>query len=200
MVALADAPTSRLNTSSNNLDEPTSCIHQVKFKDTSDWGIGDSIIKAFCYGKSPWHFAGKVKHDYVPGQHLMLTRKRAVESGARNCFGNFSVLSTLGWTFCVRISHSSHRLKYEEDTTHVGSVTRVEIPIDCILIFHGLLYHYGGRDKWNVDVFETNLRGFTYLRDKDWKANSFPKRFMCKEEYYCSGCSKCLKIKGMLKK
>ena len=56
----------------------------------------------------------------------------------------FSLIIPLQRTSKVVILHGSH-LSYtrKDNPIHLGSFTSVEIPSDCMILFHGLLSHCG---------------------------------------------------------
>lgn len=153
-------------------------------------------MDAFQYGKSPWHDAPKVDH----GNGKILTRVQAAKCGSSNFFGNFSVITSLGSSVTLGIAHSSHRAWDKDAKVHLGSVTLVEVPKECMIIFHGLLFHFGGRAKWNSTIFEQNLRAFFYLHDENWQSSPIPETYLADEEGWCVDCVACVKIQEKLKK
>ena len=119
----------------------------------------------------------------------------------KNIFGNFSLIGTLGSSVTLGVAHCSHRYwsVAQDEPLHLGSVTLVEVPKECMMIFHGLLFHYGGRAKWDGFYFEESLRTFTYLHDKQWKMSTEALTHIARPSHTCTGCEKCDKVQKKLK-
>ena len=137
------------------------------YKKKTDGDIGDALVTLLGYGKSsPWD--QNLAVDDLDGD------TRASRSISQKFFMNFSVLGSLGSSFIVGIAHSSHHAWPVDSNVHLGSVTLVEVPKDCMLVFHGLLFHYGGRATWNSTEFSKDLRSFAYLRNEYWASDATP--------------------------
>ena len=95
--------------------------------------------------------------------------------------------------------HGSHRASDTDAIVHSGSVTLVEVPKSCLIVFHGLLFHYGGRAKWNGSGFDCNFRAFNYLRQENWAPNKEPDTYPVNPTSWCSGCADCDSMKEKLK-
>ena len=75
----------------------------------------------------------------------------------------------------------------------------MEVPKDCMLVFHGLLFHYGGRARWNSTEFKKDLRSFVYLRNESWDADTRPYTYWLPHSGVCDGCDERTDVSNMLK-
>lgn len=117
-------------------------------EDKTDDSLGMHIVKTFGYGDVLWKNSDRE------------------ESSGGEFEGNFSVITPAGKSIRLGIYHSSHCCWTGGDTCHVGSVTLVEIPDQCLVIFHGILFHYGDRAQFDACQFIPSLRLFNYLRSE----------------------------------
>ena len=81
---------------------------------------------------------------------------------------------------------------------HLGSVTLVKIAKDCMIIFHGLLFHFGRRPKWNSTHLYRDLQWFSYLWDKNWMPDTIPLTYVAMDKYVFQDCDKYLEVKKNL--
>ena len=125
----------------------------------------DVIINKFYYGEEPWEVGGN-RVISVNKNHIQ-TKLMFDQAGGTNFAGNFSILAPLGCFMQIGVAHSSHRAwTGGTDKAHLGSVTLVRVPDQCMIIFHGHLFHYGDRAQFSECNFAYTLHMFAYLRDE----------------------------------
>ena len=144
-----------------------------KKKISHDSSLGESIVKRFNYHDPPWYFEDTATCEYTGEEIHILPRLRSAntQNQPSTFAGNFSVINALGDPFQIGILHCSHRgPTVNQDVTkqlvHYGSSSLVQVPANCMIIFHANLYHYGARSQFNAYTFLNNVRTFTYMAAK----------------------------------
>jgi len=167
------------------------------FKVKTDEGLGHQIRYMLGYGSTPWS-----KNPIVLDEEHGTKKSTLRGYSPKNVFGNFSMISSLGTSFIIGIAHSSHLFwdVYNDldSKLHLGSVTLVEVPANCVLLFHGLLFHYGAKSKWGEHKFDFSLRTFSYLTASSYEMETEAKTWKAQQNFSCENCDKCKQVNQLL--
>ena len=165
--------------------------------------MGSTLIETFEYGDVPWKvFGNKV---LKPDESTHKTRGQATINGATAFAGNFSVLMPQGSSFRIGVAHGTHRFWTEETDSedikcHLGGVTLVEVPENCMIIFHAFLFHYGDRAMYEHFKFQRNYRLFAYLKDSQVVLPTISQTHHAIMQFWCDeSCDVCGDIHKKLK-
>ena len=156
-------------------------------------------------GVVPWECPrNRVDGDDLSTELSSCIRNSPYKERLRVFGGNFSCIVPLEDDATLGIAHFSHRTQsYEFHTHHNGIITRVVIPVGCMIIFHANLYHYGDKAEVGLSSVKSSLRAFFYLTHEHiniyltyetWKA-SYIQEGWCDDE-----CNECSSFMDILKK
>ena len=162
----------------------------------TDRDLGKVVVQDFHYGRNVWTIKGN--EVIIQDSEHTQTRNQYKISGSSSFQGNFSIISPLGSPIRIGIAHGSHRSW--DKLVHLGSVTLVEIPDECIIIFHAFLFHYGDRAQWCDYQFKTNLSSFAYLREKNYNPTQQLETYHSLSDNWCKyNCLQCASVNTVLK-
>lgn len=169
--------------------------YEAGLKVKTDKYLGEKIIAELQMGEDPWKLHAM---NEVIDESGDTPDTRQVSSPSSTFGGNFSILIAASSSFKIGIGNSSH-CAWDKQIWHLGTFCRVEVPVDCILNSHALLFHYGDRAQMMGKLFNPSIRLFVYCADSRYKIPTLPETHHVLPERFCVGCNQCDNVKSQIK-